>query len=159
MSLTHKPTGINQPDKNAQCVCVCVTAVVLLCCQRLPCPASPGQQRVLQTHPGHEVHGGPPVQQKGSHVDVAIVSSDVERCESTLRTGRERGGGGGAAAAAAVHTKSDRCVPPLTGHFLCHGLGRSNLTWFGMQRTMPLKCAPTTCDLLTMPLTRCYFYL
>lgn len=44
------------------------------------------------SYPCGEVHGGPTVQQERGHVHVAIVSSDVQRGESTLEeTGRAEG--------------------------------------------------------------------
>ena len=52
--------------------------------------APPVQQRAEQPYPGHEVHSGPSVQQKRGHVDVAIVSSDVERSEAALREQESR---------------------------------------------------------------------
>lgn len=47
----------------------------------------PKQQRAEFTHPSHEVHGSPSVQQKRGHVNVAIVSRNVERGETTLTGG------------------------------------------------------------------------
>lgn len=44
----------------------------------------PVQQRAEKTHSCNEVHSSPSVQQKRGHVDVAIVSGDVERSETTL---------------------------------------------------------------------------
>lgn len=50
----------------------------------LCCSTTPDQQREVYTHPSHEVHSSSSVQQKRGHVDVAIVSSDVEGGEPTL---------------------------------------------------------------------------
>lgn len=47
----------------------------------------PKQQRAEETHPCHEVHSSPSVQQKCGHVNVAIVSSYVEGGEATLTGG------------------------------------------------------------------------
>lgn len=45
----------------------------------------PNQQRAVETHPSHEVHSSPAVQQKRGHINVAIMRCDVEGCETTLR--------------------------------------------------------------------------
>lgn len=50
----------------------------------LRCSTTPNQQREVHTHPSHEVHSSSSVQQKCGHVDVAIVSGDVEGRETTL---------------------------------------------------------------------------
>ncbi len=54
------------------------------------CNPPPKQQRAEQTHPSHEVHSSPSVQQKCGHVNVAIVSRNVEGGETTLRVGGSR---------------------------------------------------------------------
>lgn len=46
--------------------------------------APPKQQRAEWTHPSHEVHSSSPVQQQRGHVNVAIVSRDVEGGEAAL---------------------------------------------------------------------------
>lgn len=51
---------------------------------------TPKQQRAEWTHPSHEVHSSPPVQQQRGHVDVAVVSRDVEWRETALTEGESR---------------------------------------------------------------------
>lgn len=40
---------------------------------------------VMRSYPGSEVHGGTTVEEQCSHVDVAIVCSNVQRGEATLQ--------------------------------------------------------------------------
>lgn len=51
---------------------------------------TPKQQRAEWTHPSHEVHSSPSVQQQRGHVDVAVVSRDVEGRETALTEGESR---------------------------------------------------------------------
>lgn len=39
---------------------------------------------VVRSYPGSEVHGGTTVEKQCSHVDIAIVCSNVQRGEATL---------------------------------------------------------------------------
>lgn len=39
---------------------------------------------VMRSYPGSEVHGGTTVEEQCSHIDVAIVCSNVQRGEATL---------------------------------------------------------------------------
>lgn len=54
---------------------------------------TPRQQRAELTHPSHEVDGSPSVEQQRGHVDVAVVSCDVQGRESALAAGESRRGG------------------------------------------------------------------